>query len=105
MILSHDDPHDPNETGALLRKKAIELGLDVYLAEFSGMYMEDKGKDQLVYSFPVNDKGQVELPGMKDSAEYDKPFKINPNDTLIMARGVKGLNTNKQHNDSPDGNH
>ena len=22
LILSHDDPHDPNETGALIRKKA-----------------------------------------------------------------------------------
>ena len=39
LILSHDDPLDPNETGALIRKKASELGLNVYLAEFSGMYM------------------------------------------------------------------
>tara|TARA_B100000315_G_scaffold250322_1_gene282935 strand:- start:60 stop:1142 length:1083 start_codon:yes stop_codon:yes gene_type:complete len=88
LILSHDDPLDPNETGPLVRKNASEMGIDVYLAEFSGMYMEDKGKDQLVYSFPVNDKGQAELPGMKDGVEYDKPFKINPNNTLVMARGL-----------------
>ena len=67
VILSHDDP---------------------LLAEFSGMYMEDKGKDQLVYSFPVDDDGKVELPGMKDDAEYDKPFRINPENTLVMARGI-----------------
>ena len=88
LILSHDDPFDPNETGPMVRKKASELGIEVYLAEFSGMYMEDKGKDQLVYSFPVDDKGKAELPGMKDDVEYDKPFRINPTDTLIMARGI-----------------
>ena len=44
LILSHDDPFDPNETGPMVRKKASELGIEVYLAEFSGMYMEDKGK-------------------------------------------------------------
>ena len=88
LILSHDDPLDPNETGPMVRKKASELDIDVYLAEFSGMYMEDLGKDQLVYSFPVDDKGKVELPAMKDDVEYDKPFKINPKDTLIMARGI-----------------
>ena len=88
LILSHDDPLDPNETGPMVRKKASELGIEVYLAEFSGMYMEDKGKDQLIYSFPVDDKGTVEMPGMKDGVEYDKPFTINPKNTLIMARGL-----------------
>ena len=88
LILSHDDPLDPNETGPLVRKKAAELGLKVYLAELSGMYMEDKGKDQLIYSFPVDDKGGVELPRMKNDVEYDKPFRINPENTIIMARGV-----------------
>ena len=71
LIISHDDSLDSNETGPLIRKNASEMGIDVYLAEFSGLYMEDKGKDQLIYSFPVNDKGKVELPGMKDGVEYD----------------------------------
>jgi len=88
LIVSHDDPLDPNETGPMIRKKASELGLEVYLAEFSGMYMESKGKNKLVYSFPVDDKGKVELPTMKADAKYDKPFLINPEDTLIMARGL-----------------
>ena len=88
LIFSHDDPLDPNETGALIRKKASELGLDVYLAEFSGMYMESQGNNELVYSFPVNEKGQAKFPSESESVEYDKPFKINPSDTLIMARGL-----------------
>ena len=88
LILSHDDPLDPNETGPMIRKKASELGLNVYLAEFSGMYMESDGDNKLVYSFPVDENGKVELPTMKSDAKYDKPFKISPKDTLIMARGL-----------------
>ena len=92
LIVSHDDPHDPNETGALVRKKAQELGLDVFLAEFSGMYVENN----LVHSFPVNDKGQAEFPDIgagaggkdRESVNYETSFKINPKDTLVMARGI-----------------
>jgi len=89
LILSSHDPHDPNVTGPLIRKKASELGIEVFLAEFNGMYMEDKGKDQLVYSFPVDEEGAYEPPGMKDDGvKYDKPFRINPENTLVMSRGT-----------------
>lgn len=88
LILSHDDPLDPNETGPMIRKTAKSMGIECYLAEFSGSYMESDGDSKLVYSFPVNDEGKAELPTMKSDAEYDKPFKINPKDTLVMARGL-----------------
>ena len=92
LIVSHDDPLDPNETAPLVRKKASELGLKVYLAEFMGAYMEDDGDGKLFYSYPVNEKGRVELPDMKSDVKYDKPFKINPKDTLIMMRGLNARN-------------
>ena len=41
LILSHDDPQDPNETGPLVRKKASELGIEVYLAELMGSFIEN----------------------------------------------------------------
>ena len=88
LILSHDDPLDPNETGPMIRKIAGKMGIPVYLAEFSGSYMESDGESELVYSFPVEDTGKAELPTMKSDAKYDKPFKINPKDTLVMARGL-----------------
>jgi len=89
LILSHDDPHDPNETGPMIRKIAKGMGLECHLAEFSGMYMEPVGEDGFnVYSFPVGEDGKAELPTMKADAEYDKPFKISPKDTLVMARGM-----------------
>ena len=80
LIVSHDDPLDPNETAPMVRKKASELGL--------GSYMEDDGDGKLFYSYPVDDKGKVEMPDMKNDVEYDKPFKINPKDTLVMMRGL-----------------
>ena len=33
LILSHDDPLDPNETGPMIKKKASDLGLQVFLGE------------------------------------------------------------------------
>ncbi len=89
LVLSHDDPHDPNETGPMIRKVAKSMGISCHLGEFSGMYMEptdDVGFN--VYSFPVGEDGSADLPTMKTDAKYDKPFKINPKDTLIMARGM-----------------
>ena len=45
VILSHDDPLDPNETAPMIKKKANELGIKVYLAELMGSYMEEDGDD------------------------------------------------------------
>ena len=88
LILSHDDPLDPNETAPMVKKKAEELGIKVFLAELMGCYMEDDGDDKLIYSYPVDDKGKAELPDTKHDVEYAKPFRINPNDTLVMVRGL-----------------
>ena len=74
LIVSHDDPLDPNETAPLVRKKASELGLQVYLAEFMGAYMEDDGDGKLFYSYPVDEKGKPQLPSMKYSY-YDERIK------------------------------
>tara|TARA_B100000963_G_C22556842_1_gene639432 strand:+ start:218 stop:1342 length:1125 start_codon:yes stop_codon:yes gene_type:complete len=89
LILSHDDPLDPNETAPMVKKKAEELGITVFLAELMGCYMEDAEDDsKLIYSYPVDEKGQAELPDTKKDVEYAKPFKINPKDTLVMMRGL-----------------
>ena len=88
LILSHDDPLDPNETAPMIKKVAEKLGITVFLAELMGCYMEDDGDSKLIYSYPVDDNGKAKLPDTKQDVEYEKPFKINPNDTLIMIRGL-----------------
>ena len=88
VILSHDDPFDPNETGPLIRKKAQELGLDVFLGEFQGAYTHIKNGKRYINSFVVDEKGKALVPDAKKEAEYEKPFKIDPKNTLIMVRGL-----------------
>ena len=95
LIVSHDDPFDTNETGPLVRKKASELGIEVYLAEFMGAYLEDDGDGKLFYSYPVDEYGKANMPSAKDDEDdvkYDKPFKINSKDTLVMLRGLNARN-------------
>ena len=87
LILSHDDPLEPNETAPMIKKEAEKLGINVFLAELMGCYMEDKGNNKLVYSYPVDTSGRAKLPSTKEDVEYEKPFEINPDDTLVMIRG------------------
>ena len=88
LILSHDDPLDPNETAPMIKKEAEKLGIEVFLAELMGCYMEDDGDNKLIYSYPVDDEGKASLPNTKQDVQYEKPFKINPKDTLVMMRGL-----------------
>ena len=89
VILSHDDPLDPNETGPLIRDKAKEIGIEVFLVELMGCYMEDAEDDnKLLYTYPVDKDGKAQLPSMKSDSKYEEPIKINPKDTLIMVRGL-----------------
>ena len=88
LIVSHDGIDDVNETGPLIQKIGQRMGLKVFLAEMMGAYMEDEGNSKIFYSYPVNDEGIAQLPKPKDNVEYQKPFKINPDKTLIMMRGL-----------------
>ena len=60
VILSHDDPQDPNETWILIRDKAQALGLTVLLAEFVGTYTKKTpdGK-RFIHSFGLDKEGKV----------------------------------------------
>ena len=53
LILSHDDPLDPNETAPMIKKVAEKLGITVFLAELMGCYMEDDGDNKLIYSYQL----------------------------------------------------
>jgi len=89
VIISHDDPLDPNETAPLVRSNAEKLGIEVYLAELMGCYLEDgRGDDKLLYTYPVDGEGKAKLPTMKVTSEYTKPIVMNPKNTLIMMRGL-----------------
>jgi|GEM_PF-5844542 ribosomal protein S6--L-glutamate ligase len=87
VILSHDDGDDSNDTGELVKKVADGMGIKTFLGEFRGLY-EENGT---LNSFPV-EEGKTIYPTPKavgrGESQYDKPFPISPEDTIIMARGV-----------------
>ena len=87
VILSHDDGDDSNDTGELVKKVADGMGIKTFLGEFRGLY-EENGT---LNSFPV-EEGKTIYPPPKavgrGESQYDKPFPISPEDTIIMARGV-----------------
>jgi len=87
VVLSHDDPHDPNETGVLIRKKSSNVGIDCLLVEMGGFFISEEEGKLFVNSFPVDDKGQVEEPSPKKESKYIKPYEIRKDDTIIMVRG------------------
>ena len=88
LIISHDGIDDVNETGPLIKSIGQKIGIKVFLSEFMGAYMEDDGKGKVFYSYPVNDEGVAQLPKPKEDVKYQNPFKINPDKTLIMMRGL-----------------
>ena len=88
LIVSHDGIDDVNETGPLIHRTAKKLGIKSYLAETMGSYMEETKDGRMYYSFPVDDKGQAELPNTKNPVDYQKGFEINPKKTLVMMRGL-----------------
>ena len=88
LIVSHDGIDDVNETGPLIKNTGKKMGLNVFLAEMMGAYTEDTSGGKLFYSFRVDDKGVAHLPSSKEQLDYEKPFKINPEKTLIMMRGL-----------------
>lgn len=87
VILSHDEGDDSNDTGELVKKVAGGMGIKTFLGEFRGLY-EENGT---LNSFPV-EEGKTIYPTPKavgrGESQYDKPFPISPEDTIIMARGV-----------------
>ena len=88
LVISHDGIDDVNETGPLLVKTASDMGIKSFLAETMGAYTEDVPDGKLFYSFKVDDKGVAQLPSSKEDLKYEEPFKISPDKTLIMMRGL-----------------
>jgi len=70
VILSHDDPEDPNFTGQRLFDEAKKMNFPCYMMELEGGYITYKNSKRVVHN--------------KD----DKTgFEVDPENTLVMVRG------------------
>ena len=99
VVLSHqlagvrDTKDDPDLSGtALLVNFGKKLGLEIFQADFVGAYTRKISGKRLLYSFPFDDDGLVQLPDPKEGkVKYQKPYECNPEDTLIFPRGLGTL--------------
>lgn len=89
VILTAHDEDDPNTTAVLLKDTAKKMGIKCHLIDFKGMYISEKAGQQFINAFETDKEGKVIQPTLKDSeADYLDPIPINPEDTLIMCRGL-----------------
>lgn len=88
VIVSHNDPHDPNKTGPLLMQCASKMNLKYDAVDFQGAYLSGKPGKRYINTFPVDKEGQVPKPDAKDVNEYADPIYLDPDNTLIMMRGI-----------------
>ena len=73
----------------VIMKSAKAAGLELHMVDFIGGYISDKNNKRYMNSFPIDKDGLV-MPE-KGKAEYQKPIELNPEDTLIMPRGLGTL--------------
>ena len=73
----------------VIMKSAKAAGLELHMVDFIGGYISDKNNKRYMNSFPIDKDGLV-MPE-KGKAEYQKPIELNPDNTLIMPRGLGTL--------------
>ena len=79
------------DDGGVLFKSAKAVGVEVFLADFVGSYVSEKNGKKYLNSFPFDKNNEVIYPDAKERArdiKYQKPFELDPQNTLIMPRGL-----------------
>ena len=85
---------------ALMTKSAKAVGIEIFQVDFVGAFVSEKNGKKYINSFPFNDEGVVIYPDTKvdKEIEYQKPFEIHPDNTIIMPRGLGTLGlTSSRH--------
>ena len=100
---SHENTRDVGKDDSpdvlLLNKAAKDVGVELFNAEYSGSYLEEKNGKLFLHSFAFDDKtGNSIKPAEDGTSHYQKPFEINSDDTIIFPRGLGtlGFTTNRR---------
>jgi len=89
------------DDGGILFKSAKAVGVEVFLADFVGSYISEKNGKKYLNSFPFDKDNEVIYPDAKEKAsdiKYQKPFELDPQNTLIMPRGLGTLGFTSSRN-------
>ena len=93
---SHEHLRDVGKQDApdykLMTKAANAVGVDLFHAEFQGSRIEEKGDKLFLHSFAFDEKTGLSIKPAEDGeSDFQKPFEINPDNTLIFPRGLGTL--------------
>jgi ribosomal protein S6--L-glutamate ligase len=93
---SHEHLRDVGKQDApdykLMTKAANTVGVDLFHAEFQGSRIEEKGDKLFLHSFAFDEKTGLSIKPSEDGeSDFQKPFEINPENTLIFPRGLGTL--------------
>jgi len=82
----------------LYTDSAKKVGIEIFNVEYTGLFVSESNGKLFVNSFEFDDDGVVIMPTESGGAKYQKPIEINPDNTLIFARGLGtfGYTTNRR---------
>ena len=72
----------------LFNKTAKSLDLEMHHVDFVGHYLSEKNGQLFLHSFRFDDDGNAILPSEDGEPDYKEPIPINPENTLIIPRGL-----------------
>ena len=93
---SHEHLRDVGKQDApdykLISKAAKAVGVELFHAEFQGSRIEEVGNKLFLHSFVFDDKTGLSIKPSEDGdAEFQKPFELDKENTLIFPRGLGTL--------------
>ena len=82
----------------LYTDSAKKVGIEIFNVEYTGLFVSERNGKLFLNSFEFDDDGVVIMPTESGGAKYQKPIEINPDNTLIFARGLGtfGYTTNRR---------
>ena len=82
----------------LYTDSAKKVGIEIFNVEYTGLFVSESNGKLFLNSFEFDNDGVVIMPTESGGAKYQKPIEINPDNTLIFARGLGtfGYTTNRR---------
>jgi ribosomal protein S6--L-glutamate ligase len=77
---------------------AKKVGIQLFNVEHTGLFVSEKNGKIFLNSLDFDEDGNVVMPTESGEAKYQKPIEIDPENTLIFARGLGtfGYTTNRR---------
>ena len=82
----------------LYTDSAKKVGIEIFNVEYTGLFVSESNGKLFLNSLEFDNDGNVIMPTESGEAKYQKPIEINPDNTLIFARGLGtfGYTTNRR---------